>query len=311
MSQPSSPPRRVAITGASGMIGGALSRALVQRGDQVVHLVRRGASADVGEGVTEAPWDPGAGRLDPAALEGVDAVVHLAGAGLGERRWTQDYKNTIRASRVAGTTTVSGAVAARSPIPRLVSASAIGIYGDRGNDVLTEESRTGSGFLAEVCRDWEAATWQAQEHGGSVAHARSGIVLSPEGGAMARVMPLAKFGLAGPLGSGKQYWSWITLRDEIRALMFLIDRPDITGAVNLTGPHPDTQTDVVRALGERLRRPTLLPAPTVALRIALGEMASEILGSQRVLPTLLTGAGFEHDHPDLGTAVAWLVDQDD
>lgn len=305
-------PQTVALTGASGLIGSALSAALRARGDQVLHLVRRApATTGLADAVREAQWNPAESELDPAVLEGVDAVVHLAGAGIGDHRWTPSYKESIRSSRVLGTEAVSSAVAALAAPIRFVSGSAVGYYGDRGSDVLTEESRLGEGFLAQVCRDWEAATWRAANTGASVALARTGIVLSPRGGAMAKMMPLAKFGLAGPLGSGRQYWAWITLHDHVRSLMFLIDRPDVTGAVNLSAPTPDSQADVVKALGERLNRPTILPAPTIALRIALGEMAKDILGSQRALPTVLSDAGFTWDHADLDSAMAWLTSRAD
>ncbi len=303
-------PGTVAITGSSGLIGSALSKALRDRGDRVLHLVRRSPSVDgLPEGVREAQWDPDQRELDASLLEGVTALVHLAGAGVGDHRWTSNYKQTIRRSRLDGTEAVAAAVAQHAGSLRLISGSAIGYYGNRGADVLTEESALGQGFLAEVCRDWEAATWRAKQAGSLVALVRTGIVLSPQGGAMTKMMPLAKFGLAGPLGSGKQYWSWITLHDHIRALLFLLDRADITGAVNLTCPTPQPQADVVRALGEQLRRPAVLPAPTIALRVALGEMASEILGSQRALPTVLSDAGFNWDHSDLDTAMSWLIAQ--
>lgn len=304
--------RTVAITGASGLIGSALSEALLARGDQVLHLVRRAPSDQPRTaGVREAQWDPQRGELDPSVLDGADAVVHLAGAGVGNHRWTQSYKREILDSRVDGTRAVADAVAAQSVPVRLLSGSAVGYYGDRGADVLTEESGLGTGFLAEVCRDWEAATWPAERAGASVAHLRTGIVLSREGGAMAKLMPLAKAGLAGPLGSGKQFWAWITLHDHVRALMFLVDHPGVTGPVNLTGPEPDSQSEVVKALGGQLRRPAVLPAPTLALKLALGQMAAEILGSQRALPTVLTEAGFAWDHADLGAAMAWLVSAQD
>lgn len=304
-------PKTVAITGASGLIGSNLSEALRARGDRVVHFVRREAAVEgLPEGVTEAEWDPSAQEMAAEHLDDVDAVVHLAGAGIGDHRWTEDYKKSIRASRIDGTTAVAEAVAAHHSRIRLVSGSAIGYYGDRRDDVLTEASSMGSGFLAQVCRDWEAATWPAEQGGASVAHARTGIVLAPGGGAMAKLMPLAKFGLAGPLGSGKQYWAWITLHDHVRALMFLIDHPEITGPVNLTGPTPAQQADVVKALGEQLNRPALLPAPTIALKVALGQMASEILGSQRALPTVLSENDFTWDQEDLDVAAQWLVAQD-
>ena len=310
MSESPVPHRTVAITGASGMIGSALSQALRERGDQVVHLVRRAPRTEgLPASVTEAQWDPDEQRLDPGLLGGVDAVVHLAGAGIGDHRWTKERKREILHSRVAGTSAVAAAVAAHHDRVRLVSGSAVGYYGDRGGDVLTEESALGQGFLAEVVRDWEAATWQAEQAGASVVHARTGIVLAPKGGAMGRLMPLARMGLAGPLGSGKQYWSWITLRDEVRALVFLVDRPDITGAANLTAPEPESQATVVKALGEQLHRPAVVPAPTIALKLALGQMAGEILGSQRALPSVLSEAGFTWEHPDLASAMGWLVQE--
>ncbi|MGB7447772.1 MAG: TIGR01777 family oxidoreductase [Ornithinimicrobium sp.] len=308
MSSSSDRSRLVAITGSSGMIGSALSHALVERGDHVVHLVRRDPVREgLPRGVQERHWAPQEHHIDPEALDGVDAVVHLAGAGIGDHRWTTSYKDQIRQSRIDGTETICAAVASLSKPVRVVSGSAIGYYGSRGDDVLTEESGLGEGFLAEVCRDWEAATWRARRAGAAVALARTGIVLSPEGGAMARMLPLAKLGLAGPLGSGKQYWAWITLRDQVRALMFLLDRPDITGPVNITAPTPQPQADVVKALGEQLKRPAVLPAPTIALRVALGEMAGDILGSQRALPTVLTEAGFTWEHEDLESAMVWLA----
>ena len=315
--------RTVAITGASGLIGTALSEALRGRGDQVIHLVRRaprasheagtpsappGAPPSLGAPLREVRWEPGA-DLDPDVLAGVDGVVHLAGAGIGDHRWTAARKRLLRSSRLEGTGTISRAVAAL-PVesrPRLLSASAVGFYGDRGSDVLTEESEHGEGFLAELCREWEAATSPAEQAGAAVAHLRTGIVLAPHGGAIARIMPLAKAGLAGPLGRGDQYWSWITLHDHVRAVLFLLDHPSVTGPVNLTGPEPTTQTGVVKALAEKLNRPAVVPAPTVALRLVLGEMAGEILTSQRALPTVLTDAGFTWDHPELGPAMDWLT----
>lgn len=308
MTEPSTPVRAVAVTGASGLIGTALSHALQARGDQVIHLVRRPPRSEgLPSRMREVRWDPAEAVLDPKALEGTDAVVHLAGAGVGDHRWTESYKRSIRESRTEGTSAVAAAVAALPGRVRLLSGSAVGYYGDRGSDVLTEDSSLGHGFLAEVCRDWEAATWRAERADASVAHLRTGIVFSPQGGAIAKMMPLAKAGLAGPLGSGKQYWPWITLHDHVRAMLFLLDRPDITGAVNLSGPQPDRQAAVAKALGEQLHRPAVLPAPTIALKVALGQMAGEILGSQRALPTVLSEAGFEWDHPDLGTAMSWLV----
>jgi hypothetical protein len=314
----------VAITGASGLIGSALSSALRGRGDQVLHLVRRDprTAAELEPGVREARWTPGA-DLPPDVLDGVSGIVHLAGAGIADQRWSDKRKRELLDSRLEGTGTIARALAAMAAaqpapvtdapgptasMPRLVSASAVGIYGDRGDAILTEASDPGEGFLVDVCRDWEAATWPASHAGVPVATVRTGIVLTPQGGALGKLLPLAKAGLAGPLGSGDQYWSWITLHDHVRALLFLLDHPEVTGPVNLTGPHPDTQTAIVKALAQALRRPAILPAPTIALRLALGEMATEILASARALPTVLTDAGFTFDHPDLPTAMAWITD---
>jgi len=303
MSQSQPQPQRVAITGASGLIGSALSAFLSARGDQVVHLVRRRPRAP-----HEIEWDPGSGRLDPGELSGLTAAVHLAGAGVADHRWTPAYKQEILDSRVNGTTTIARALADLGEPIALVSGSAIGAYGDRGEEVLTEESDTGTGFLADVVRAWESATSPAQEAGLRVVHARTGLVLTPDGGAMKRVLPLARFGLAGPLGSGKQYWSWITLQDELRALAHLIDH-DLAGPVNLVSPQPLRQVDVMKALGTQLGRPVLLPAPTLALRVALGEFASDILSSSRIMPSALTASGFVFDHDTIEGAMRWLVEQ--
>ena len=294
-------PQRVAISGASGLIGSALSTFLRARGDEVVRLVRREPRTP-----TEVGWDPGTRTLRPADLSGLTAVVHLAGAGVADHRWTPAYKREILASRVDGTATIATALADLGEPIALVSGSAIGAYGDRGEEILTEDSKAGQGFLAEVVRDWEAATTPAQNAGLRVVHARTGIVLTAEGGAMARVLPLARFGLAGPLGSGRQYWSWITLRDEIRALAHLIDQ-DLSGPVNLVAPQPVRQAEAMKALGAALGRPAVLPAPAFALKALMGEFASDILGSQRVMPSVLTASGFVFDHDTIDNAMRWLV----
>ena len=295
--------QRVAITGASGLIGSALSAFLSARGDHVVHLVRRGPRAR-----HEIGWDPASRKLDPGDLSSLTAVVHLAGAGVGDHRWTPTYKQEILSSRVNGTATVARALADLGEPIALVSGSAIGVYGDRGEEQLTEDSDTGKGFLAGVVRAWEAATAPAQEAGLRVTHARTGLVLTPDGGAMKRVLPLARFGLAGPLGSGRQYWSWITLQDEIRALAHLIDQ-DIAGPVNLVSTHPLRQAQVMKALGAQLGRPSLMPAPALALKVVLGEFAGDILASARILPSVLTASGFVFDHDTIESAMRWVVDQ--
>ena len=296
------PPQRVAITGASGLIGSALSAFLLARGDEVVRLVRRPPTTS-----REIGWDPASRRINPRDLSGLSAVVHLAGAGLGEHRWTPAYKQEILSSRVNGTATISSALADLGEPIALISGSAMGAYGDRGDELLTEDSSWGQGFLADVVRAWEGATSPAQNAGLRVAHARTGLVLTPKGGAMERVLRLARLGLAGPLGSGRQYWSWITLHDEVRALTHLIDQ-DISGPVNLVSVQPLRQAEVMKVLGAELGRPAVLPAPAIALRLLLGEFATDILGGQRVLPSVLTASGFVFDHDTIEDAMRWLVE---
>ncbi|GGL22243.1 TIGR01777 family protein [Phycicoccus endophyticus] len=293
---------RVAVTGSSGLIGTALVAALRARGDDVLRLVRREPAAP-----DEVRWDPATRRLDPAVLDGVDAVVNLAGAGVGDHRWSPAYKREILASRTDATTAVATAVAATGAPVRLVSGSAVGFYGDRGDQPLTEADAAGTGFLAEVVLAWEAAAGPAVEAGAPVAFARTGIVMAAGGGAMAPLLRLARLGLGGPLGSGRQFWPWVTLVDEVRALVHLVDRPDVTGAVNLTGPAPARQREVAAALGRALHRPAVLPAPSLALRAVVGEFAGEILGSQRIVGEALLASGFVHEHADLDAAARWLV----
>ena len=297
-------PQRVAITGASGMIGGALSAFLIDRGDEVLHLVRRPART-----AAEISWDPANRVLDPAALGGVDAVVHLAGVNVGDKRWTPSRKQEIFASRVDGTHTLAAALAEADHPIRMVSQSAVGYYGsDRGNEVLTEDSQSGHGFLAEVVRAWEAAAEPARTAGLRVAHPRTGIVLAPGSGAMGPLLRLAQLGLAGPIGSGEQYWPWITLRDTVRGFAFLLDHPEVDGPVNLVGPAPARQKDIAAELARQLHRPALLPAPGMGVRLYLGEFANDILGSQRVMPSRLTANGFVHEDDTLPKAIAWLLD---
>jgi len=301
MAQPQ--PKRVAITGASGLIGRTLSAFLRDRGDEVVRLVRRPAQAP-----DEVAWDPASRALDPGDLSGIAAVVHLAGAGVGDHRWTRAYKAKILSSRVDGTATIATALAELGEPIALVSASAIGVYGDRGEEILTEDSPLGQGFLADVVRAWESAATPAKDAGLRVAHPRTGLVLTPAGGAMGRVLPLARLGLAGPLGSGRQYWSWITLHDEVRALAHLIDQ-DLFGPVNLVSGQPLPQSEVMTALCAQLGRPALLPAPTFALKVVLGEFAGDVLSSARILPSVLTSSGFGFDHDTIERAMDWVVHQ--
>ena len=294
--------QRVAITGASGLVGGALSSSLRARGDEVIHLVRRTPRAP-----HEVQWDPAAGTVPSATLAGVTAVVNLAGAPINEGRWTPARKHELLHSRTDGTSALASAIAAGRTDIRLVNGSAVGIYGDRGDEILTEESAPGAGFLRELVQAWEGATAPAAEAGASVALARTGIVFSREGGAMGRVLPLARLGLGGPLGSGRQWWPWISLVDEVAALTHLIDRPDIVGPVNLSAPAPARQRAVAKALGARLHRPAILPVPSPALKLVLGGMATEVLGSKRVSPGRLVDSGFTFAHPDLGSCLEWLV----
>lgn len=295
---------RIAITGSSGLIGSALSRALTQRGDEVIKLVRRDTAA-----ADEVTWDPARGELDHTALEGVSAVVNLAGAGIGDKRWTAAYKRTLVDSRVDSTSTIVDALARMPGRARLVNGSAMGYYGDRGEETVNEESAPGTGFLVDVVQAWEAATAPAAAAGVPVAFARTGLVLSPGGGLMDRVLPLAKLGLAGPLGNGRQWWSWISLTDEVRALIHLVDHPEIIGPVNLAAPVEAAvrQRDAMRALGHALHRPSFLPAPSPALRVVLGEFAGDVLASTRMAPAVLQHSGFEWNHTDIDDAMRYAA----
>jgi uncharacterized protein len=286
--------QRVAITGSSGMVGTALTAYLRARGDDVVRLVRRPPQAP-----DEVAWDPPSRRLDPGVLAGVDAVVHLAGAGPSDHRWTPAYQRELLTSRVDGTTTVATALADLGAPVRLVSQSAIGWYGDRGEEVLSEDSAPGAGFVPEMVRAWEASAEPAREAGLSVAHPRTGLVMAASGGALERMTKLARVGINGPLGSGRQWWSWVSLHDAVAALAHLVDHAEVAGPVNVVAPEPVRQRDVARALGHALHRPAVLPAPGFGVRLVLGGFADEVLTSKRVSPTRLLGAGFAHRDTDL------------
>ncbi|HEY1635310.1 MAG TPA: TIGR01777 family oxidoreductase [Acidimicrobiales bacterium] len=295
---------RVLVSGSHGLIGTALIRTMRTNGHEVGRIVRQHAGARTGPG--DVSWDIEGGTIDTPALEGADAVVHLAGASLA-RRWSAAYKARLRDGRVDGTTLLATAVAQLNRPPAvMVSGSAIGYYGDRGEDVLTEESEPGTGFLAELVQSWEAATAPAEKVGVRVVHLRSGIVQSAEGGALAKQLPLFKLGLGGQLGPGRQYLSWISLSDEVEAIMHALTHDAVRGALNGTAPHPVTNAEYTRVLGAAVGRPTLLHVPTFALSIALGtEMAREtLLVSQRVRPARLEATGFEFRHPELPGALA-------
>lgn len=295
---------RIAITGASGLIGTTLRRSLQADEHEVVPVVR----SDGVPGTVR--WDIERGEIDAAGLEGLDAVVHLAGEGIGDKRWTDDQKHNILESRRQGTSLLSETLATLSSPPRvLISGSAVGFYGDRGDEQLTEASGPGTGFLTDVVLAWEGATAAAEAAGIRVAKIRSGIVLAREGGALARMASIAKLGLLGKLGSGRQWMSWIALDDEVRAIRFLIDH-EISGPVNLTAPAPVTNAVFTKALGRVLHRPTVLPVPGFGPKLLLGgELASALLlEGQRVLPDVLLDAGFEFRYDDLETALRAILD---
>ncbi|MER6299240.1 TIGR01777 family oxidoreductase [Kitasatospora sp. NPDC001539] len=296
---------RIAVTGSTGLIGSALVRSLLADGHEVVRLVRRRSrTGPQPDGTTAIGWNPLLGEVERDGLAGVEAVVHLAGAGVGDRRWTEAYKREIRESRVYGTETLAVALAELKEPPRvLVSASAVGWYGQTGDRVIDEDSPAGDDFLAEVCLEWEAAARPAERAGIRVVHPRTGMVLSAAGGAGGRLFPLFKLGLGGRLGSGRQYWSYISLADEVAALRFLIDREDLSGAFNLTAPEPATNAELTAAIGRAVRRPTPFPVPEAVLKLVLGELAVEVVGSHRVVPRRLLDAGFHFTHPDLDSAV--------
>ena len=298
--------KRVAVTGSTGLIGDALCRHLVARGDSVVRLVRRPTEA-----ADEREWDPAQGRLEPSALEGVDAVVNLGGVGIGDKRWTDEHKKAVEQSRVDATGTVARAIARHLETTgariRLVSGSAVGFYGDRADEVLTESSPAGDDFLAGVVEHWEAAADPARTAGLDVAVVRTGLVMSHRGGAFAPILRLARLGLGGPLGSGQQWFPWITLVDEVRAIVHLLDHAELSGPFNLAAPGEARQKELAAELGRALSRPAILPAPRFAIRVAIGEFADSVLASQRMRPAALTASGFTFEHADLASGVSWLV----
>ncbi|MEU3915499.1 TIGR01777 family oxidoreductase [Streptomyces sp. NPDC029721] len=290
---------RIAITGASGLIGRALVRSLHSDGHDTVRFVRRAPA-----GPDEARWDPRAGYVDPDGLRGCDAVVHLAGAGVGEHRWTAAYKREIRDSRVLGTAALARALAGMDEPPAvLVCGSAVGYYGDTGSRAVDESAPAGTGFLPSVCVEWEAAAAPAQDAGIRTVFARTGLVVAAEGGAWGRMFPVFRAGIGGRLGSGRQYWSYISMHDEIAALRFLMETPGLSGPFNLTAPEPLTNREVTAAMGRVLHRPTLCAVPAPVLRVVLGEFSQDVLGSQRVMPAGLLAAGFTFAHPGIEEAI--------
>ncbi|MFE2972798.1 TIGR01777 family oxidoreductase [Streptomyces sp. NPDC059340] len=296
---PDSRRSRIAIAGASGLIGSALTRSLTADGHEVVRLVRRAP-----RGKDEVRWDPDGQRMDAAGLAGCAAVVNLAGAGVASRRWTEAYKRKILDSRVRGTATLAAAVASLDERPRVfVNGSAIGFYGETGDRVVDESAPPGEGFLPSVCVAWEGAAAPAREAGVRTVFARTGLVVAREGGAWGKLFPLFKAGLGGRMGDGRQYWSYISLHDEVAAIRHLIDTSSLSGPVNLTAPTPLTNREITEAMGRVLHRPTVFPTPAPLLRLALGDMSGDILGSQRVHPTRLLSSGFTFAFPSIEAAL--------
>lgn len=293
---------RVVVAGSSGLIGTALVAALRAHDHEVLRLVRRAPA-----GPDERRWDPAGGTLDPGALEGAGAVVNLCGVGIGDKRWTGAYKQAVRDSRMGPTDVLAREVAARG-IPTLVNASAVGYYGDTGDHEVDESAPAGAGFLAEVCRDWEAATAPASKGGVRVVTLRTGLVLSPAGGLLGRLKPLYSLALGGRLGSGRQYFPWISLIDEIAAIRFVVEHDDISGPVNLTGPAPVTNTEFNRALGAALGRPAPWVVPGFAIKLLIGEFAEQgVLAGQRAVPAKLEAHGFTFTHRTVGQAMSAAV----
>lgn len=296
---------KILITGSSGLIGSALIPLLTGQGHQVVRLVRRA----VAPGKDVAVWDPAAGKLETSALEQADAVVHLAGESINALRWTNERKERMRSSRVRGTRLISESLAQLAVPPRvLVSASAVGFYGSRGDEVLTEESPAGSGFLSEVCQEWEAAAEPARQKGVRVVNLRIGMVLSAKGGALPAMLPAFKAGVAGKLGDGRQFISWIAIDDLTRAISHAIATESLSGPVNAVSPNPVRNVEMTKALGKVLRRPTFLSVPAFAVRLIFGEMGEALLlSSQRVEPRRLQDSGFTFQFPDFETSLRRLL----
>ena len=294
---------KVLISGATGLIGSVLIPELESGGHQITRLTRSpGSGGDVG-------WNPDVGEIDASRLEGHDAVVHLAGESIGEGRWTPEKKRRIRESRTKSTRLLAETIANLPEPPRvMVSASAVGYYGDRGNELLREDSGPGSDFLAEVCKAWEAAADPAREAGMRVVHLRNGIVLSTEGGALARTLPIFKLGGGGRIGSGRQWWSWVAMDDVVGAIVHALTDDSVEGPVNVGSPNPLTNAEYTRVLGKVLNRPTIFPLPAPAARLMLGEVADALLlASQRMEPAKLKETGYEFRYPELEGALRHLL----
>ena len=294
---------KIVISGASGLIGTQLVTSLKSSGHEVVQLVRRSAAAG------QIMWDPKSGKLDPASLEGCDAIIHLSGAGLGDKRWSDAYRKEILDSRTATTSLLANTIASLQRKPSVfLSGSAIGIYGARGDEQLTETSAHGTGFLADVCEQWEAAAKPAIDAGVRTVFLRTGIVLSPKGGALKKLLPLFRLGVGGKFGNGKQWQSWISMDDEVASIIHLLTT-NVSGAVNLTAPQPVTNAEFTKVLARVVKRPAIVPVPTFAPKILLGgELADALLFTgQRVMPQALTASGYVFKHSTLESALRSLL----
>ncbi|MFI7409899.1 TIGR01777 family oxidoreductase [Streptomyces sp. NPDC049627] len=292
---------RIAVAGSSGLIGSALVRSLVADGHDVVRLVRRTPRSR-----DEVRWDPEGGSVDAAGLAGCRAVVNLAGANVGSRRWTEAYKARLRSGRVLGTAALAEAMASLEPEQRpgvFVNGSAIGYYGETGERAVDESAPPGEGFLPSLVVEWERAAAPAQEAGVRTVFPRTGLVVARDGGAWGRLFPLFKAGLGGRMGDGRQYWSFVSLHDEVAAIRHLIDTDGLSGPFNVTAPQPLTNREITEVMGRVLHRPTLFTVPAPVLRTVLGEMAGDVLGSQRVLPTRLLESGFTFAFPEIEAAI--------
>ena len=293
---------KVVVSGASGFVGPPLLERLRADGHEVLRLVRR-----LPQTSDEIEWDPAAGELDPAQLEGVEAAVNLSGAGVEEKRWTTEYKRVIRDSRVDSSRTLATALAGLATPPRvLVQASGMDYYGDTGDTVVPESHPRGDGFLPDVCEDWEAAARPAQDAGIRVAHLRTSLVLGHQGGSMGRLLPLFKLGLGGQMGRGRMWWSWITLPDMVGVIAFLLEN-DVSGPVNVAAPDPVRNKEFTAELAKALHRPAFAVVPPPALRLVLGEFADNVLASHRLAPQVLLDAGYDFEHPDIASAMQWVA----
>lgn len=294
---------KTAVTGSSGALGTALVRSLRGDGHNVLRLVRRPPQR-----ADEVRWDPMASSVDAPALRGVDSVIHLAGAGLGDRPWTPAYRRKVYDSRVIGTRTLAAALAELEPRPSvLVSMSGVGYYGNPGDRILDEGSPVGGTYIAKIAHDWEQATAAAAEAGVRVVTARTGVVMTSNGGAFGRILPIFRLGLGGRIGSGAQFWSWVGRHDYVRAIRFLIDHDEVFGAVNVCSPNPVTNADLTSILSRLLHRPAVLAVPAFALQLPFRDFGRDLVGGQRVVPTRLVNAGFVFDEPDVETALRSML----